>query len=110
VDRLYVCDQRVKLTPPECPRLLGQVTAVVAIEDLHASPYRVGYLLEVLSSCSLVIGSAWPVLSRHGSSHKLDGLPEPLDSPNYVERRSLGRDLLFQMYGSRMEQGALTPR
>ena len=76
VERLYICDQPVKPTPPECARLLGQISGVVAIDDLDASPDRVGYLLEVLSGCSLVIGSARPVLGRHGSSHKLDGLPE----------------------------------
>ena len=76
MDRLYVCDQPVKLTSQECARLLGQVNAVVAVDDLHASQDQVGYLLEVLSGCSLVIGSAQPVLGRHGSSRKLDGLPE----------------------------------
>jgi hypothetical protein len=76
VAKLYVSDQPVKLTPQECAGLLGQVSAVVAVDDLRASPDQVGYLLDVLSGCSLVIGSAQPVLGRRGSSHNLGGLPE----------------------------------
>ena len=76
VARLYVCDQPVKLTPQECAQLLGQVSAVIAIDDLRASPDQIAYLLEVLPGCSLVIGSADPVLGGRGSSHHLAGLPE----------------------------------
>ena len=76
VAKLYVCDQPVKLTPQQCAQLLGQVSAVVAVDDLRASPDQVGYLLEVLSGCSLVIGSAQSVLGPRGSSRKLGGLPE----------------------------------
>jgi hypothetical protein len=76
VAKLYVCDQPVKLTPQQYAQLLGQVSAVVAVDDLRASPDQVGYLLEVLSGCSLVIGSAQPVLGPRGSSRKLGGLPE----------------------------------
>ncbi len=67
VTRLYVCDQPVKLTPLECTQLLGQVSAVVVVDDLRASPDQVGYFLDVLSGCSLLIGSAQPVLGRRGS-------------------------------------------
>ena len=76
VTRLYVCDQPVKLTPQECARLLSQVSAVIAIDDLSASPKQVTYLLGLLSRCSLVIGSADPLLGGSGSSHRLGGLPE----------------------------------
>ena len=76
VARLYVCDQPVKLTPQECAQLLGQVSAVIAIDDLCAGPEQIAYLLEVLHGCSLVIGSADPVLGGRGSSHRLGGLPE----------------------------------
>ena len=37
VAKLYVCDQPVKPTPRECAQLLGQVGAVVVIDDLRAS-------------------------------------------------------------------------
>ena len=67
VAKLYVSDQPVKLTPQQCARLLGQVSAVIAVDDLRASPDQVGYLLDVLSGCSLVIGSPRPVLGRRGS-------------------------------------------
>jgi hypothetical protein len=76
VAKLYVCNQPVKLTPQECTRLLGQVSAVVAVDDLRASSDQVGYLLEILSGCSLVIGSAQPVLGRRGNSRQLGGLSE----------------------------------
>ena len=74
--RLYVFDQPVKLTPQECARVLGQVSAVIAIDDLRARPDQIAYLLEVLPGCSLVIGSPDPVLGDRGSSHRLAGLPE----------------------------------
>ena len=76
VSRLYVFDRPVKLTQPECGQLLGQVSAVVAIDDLRVSADQLDYVLEVLSGCSLVIGSAQPVLGRRGSSRQLDGLPD----------------------------------
>ena len=53
-----------------------QVSAIVAVDDMCASPDQVGYLLDVLPGCGLVIGSARPVLGRRGSSWTLDGLPE----------------------------------
>jgi Putative Ig domain len=76
VARLYVCDEPVKLTPQECARLLGQASAVIAVDDLRASPEQVGYLLDLLPGCRLVIGSDEPVLGGRGSSHRLGGLPE----------------------------------
>ena len=81
VRRLYVVDRPVKLTQPECGQLLGQVSAIVAIDDLRVSADQVGYLLEILSGCSLVIGSAQPVLGRRGGSRQLDGLPDESASP-----------------------------
>jgi len=76
VARLYVAERPVKLTANQCALLLSQVTAVVAVDDIDARPDQVGYLLDVLSGCSLVIGSARPVLGGRGISHDLDGLPE----------------------------------
>ena len=76
VAKLYVSDRPVKLTPQECAQLLSQVSAVVAVDDLHARPDQLDYLLQILSGCSLVIGSAQPLLGRSGSSRRLGGLPE----------------------------------
>jgi hypothetical protein len=76
VAKLYICDHPVRLTPQECAQLLSQVNAIVAIDDLSASPDQVEYLLSVLSGCSLVIGSAQPVLGRCGRSYQLGGLSE----------------------------------
>jgi PASTA domain len=72
---LYRSDQRVKLTPAQCARLLGQVSAVIAVDDLSAGPEQVSYLLGVLSGCTVVVGSARPVLGPAGSSQRLAGLP-----------------------------------
>jgi len=74
--RLYAFDRPVKLTQQECGQLLGQVSVIVALDDLRVSADQLDYLLEVLSGCSLVIGSAQPVLGRRGSSRQLDGLPD----------------------------------
>src|SRR6266496_2632031 len=58
VTELYSSDQPVKLTPGECAQLLGQAGLIIAVDDAPADPAQVGYLLDVLSGCTLVIGSA----------------------------------------------------
>src|SRR5258708_3260296 len=63
VARLYVSDQPVKLTPQECAWLLGQVAAIIAVDDLNASPGQVGYLIRILPAFGLVIGPTHPVLA-----------------------------------------------
>jgi hypothetical protein len=94
VDQLYRADQPVKLTPGECAQLLRQSRLVVAIDDAPANPAQVGYLLEVLSGCSLVIGSARQVAVRGGSSHELAGLP--VDAALSLLAADLGRSLTSQ--------------
>jgi hypothetical protein len=74
VARLYRPDRPVKLTPAQCARLLGQVSAVIAIDDVSAGPDEVGRLLDTLPACSVVIGSTRPVLGKRGISQKLPGL------------------------------------
>jgi hypothetical protein len=76
VAELFVSDRPVKLTPQQCAQLLSQVSAVVAVDDLHSRPDQLDYLLEVLSGCSLVVGSAHRLIGRFGSSRRLDGLSE----------------------------------
>ena len=94
VDQLYRADQPVKLTPGECAQLLRQSHLIVAIDDAPADPAQVGYLLEVLSGCSLVIGSARQVAVRGGSSHELAGLP--VDAALSLLAADLGRSLTDQ--------------
>ena len=94
VDQLYRADQPVKLTPGECAQLLRQSRLIVAIDDAPADPAQVGYLLEVLSGCSLVIGSARQVAVRGGSSHELAGLP--VDAALSLLAADLGRSLTSQ--------------
>jgi hypothetical protein len=98
VTRLYVCDQPVKLTPQECGQLLGQVNAIVAIDNLHVGADQLGYLLEVLSGCGLVIGSAQPVLGRRGRSQQLDGLPD--ESALALIAGGIGRSLTTEEHGA----------
>jgi len=108
VTRLYVFDRPVKLTKQECGQLLGQVSVIVALDDLRVSADQLDYLLEVLSGCSLVIGSAQPVLGRRGSSRQLDGLPDAgaltlvadnLGRPLTVEEVAAARSLVAAVDG-----------
>jgi beta-lactam-binding protein with PASTA domain len=94
VDQLYSADQPVKLTPGECAQLLRQSRLVVAIDDAPADPAQIGYLLEVLSGSSLVIGSARQVAVRGGSSYELAGLP--MDAALSLLAADLGRSLTDQ--------------
>lgn len=94
VAQLYSSDQPVKLTPGECAQLLGQAGLIIAVDDAPADPARVGYLLEVLSGSSVVLGSTRPVAIPGGSSHQLAGLP--VDAALSLLATELGRSLTSQ--------------
>ena len=94
VTELYSSDQPVKLTPGECAQLLGQAGLIIAVNDAPADPAQVGYLLDVLSGCTLVIGSARRVPVRGGSSHDLAGLP--VNAALSLLAAGLGRSLTSQ--------------
>ena len=91
VAELFVCEQPVKLTPQECAQVLGQVSAIIAIDDLRASQGQIDYLVRVLPNCRLVIGSATPVLGERDSSYEMGGLPE--DAALSLLADDLGRPL-----------------
>jgi len=91
VTELYTAERPVKLTPDQCARLLGQVRAVIALDDVALGPDQVEYLLRLLPGCSLVLGSSRPVLGRHGSSRVLAGLPD--DAAMELITSELGRQL-----------------
>ena len=74
VAQLFSSDQPVKLTREQCAQLLGQVSAVIALDDISFGPDQVSYLLDVLAGCQVVLGSTGPVLGRRGSSQDLPGL------------------------------------
>ncbi len=76
VTRLFSSTRAVKLTPDQCAQTLGPVNAVVALDDVAASPEQVGYVLDVLRGGRVVIGAARPVLDRRGTSQDLAGLPD----------------------------------
>ncbi len=94
VAQLYSSEQPVKLTPGECAQLLGQAGLIIAVDDAPADPAQVGYLLEVLSGSSLVLGSARRVAVHGGSSHPLAGLPA--DAALSLLAAELGRSLTSQ--------------
>lgn len=75
VAKLFTSDPPVKPTPEQCAELLGQVRAVVVLDDVMLDPGQIDYLLRVLPGCSVVLGSSRPVLGRHGTSRILAGLP-----------------------------------
>jgi hypothetical protein len=91
VQEFYTADQPVKPTPDQCAQLLGQVRAVIVLDDVVLDPEQVYYVLRVLPGCTLVIGSARPILGRHGSSQTLAGLPD--DAALQLVASDLGRPL-----------------
>ena len=95
VTRLYHGDPPVKPTPAQCARLLGQVSAVIPVDDLSAGPEQVDYLLGVLSGCSVVIGSDRPIAGlASGADQRLTGLSA--DDALALLSRELGRPLAGQ--------------
>ena len=76
VDQLYVSEQRIRLTAPETAQVLGQLRAVVVLDDVAVSAEEAGYILAVLPRCSIVLGSLRPVFGRYGASQALPGLSE----------------------------------
>jgi hypothetical protein len=91
VEKFFTADQRVKLTPDQCAQLLGQVRAVVVLDDVLLDRKQIDYVLRVLLGCSLVLSAFRPVLGRHGSSHTLAGLPD--DAALQLVANDLGRPL-----------------
>jgi hypothetical protein len=75
VAEFYTSDPPVKPTAEQCAQLLGQVRAMIVLDDVTLDPGQVEYLLRVLPGCSLVLASRRPVLGRHGTSYILAGLP-----------------------------------
>lgn len=94
VSELYESAQPVKLTPAECAHLLRQQRLVVAVDDAPTDPAQVGYLLDVLPGCRLVLGCGTRVPVRGGSSHDLPGLPS--DAALELLASDLGRPLTSQ--------------
>jgi beta-lactam-binding protein with PASTA domain len=91
VAQLYCSDRRVKLTAGQCAQLLGQSDRIVVVDDAPADPAQVGWLLEALPSCTLVIGAVRQVPVGGGSSHNLPGLPD--DAALLLLADGLGRPL-----------------
>jgi hypothetical protein len=91
VEAFYTADQRVKPMPDQCAQLLGQVRALVVLDDVLLDREQIEYVLRVLPGCSLVFSSLQPVLGRYGSSHSLAGLPD--DAALQLVARDLGRPL-----------------
>ena len=56
VTQLFSSNRPVKLIPEQCAQLLGQVSAVIAVDDISFGPDQVSYLLDMLAGCSVVLG------------------------------------------------------
>lgn len=65
-----------RLTTQECAQTLGNVSGVVALDDVSYGPEQLGYLRRALPCCALVLGTSAPVLGALGTSSTLPGLPE----------------------------------
>jgi CARDB len=76
VDQLYVSDRRIKLTSTELGRLLGQLRAVVILDDLLLNSEEAEFILGMLPRCSVVTGSPRAILDRPRTSRPLPGLSE----------------------------------
>ncbi|MDX6356333.1 MAG: hypothetical protein QOF98_3236, partial [Streptomyces sp.] len=66
-----------RLSSEECRRALGQVNAVVALDDVGYEPGQLVLLRRALASCAVLVGATRPVLGGLGSSYALPGLAEP---------------------------------
>ena len=91
VAKLFTSARPIKLTQDQCAQVLGRVSGIIAIDDVSAGPDAVGYLLDVLHGCDLVLGAARPVLGRRGTSRVLAGLPDETALGLVADR--LGRPL-----------------
>jgi RecA/RadA recombinase len=76
VSELFSSERRVKLTPAQCAHILGQVNAVIAVDDVSFGPDQVSYLLDILPRSSVVMGSPRPVIGPRGSSYPMRGIPD----------------------------------
>jgi hypothetical protein len=100
VAEFYTSDVPVKPTRDQCAQLLGQVQALVVLDDVGLKPDQTEQLLRVLPGCDLLLSSRGAVLGRHGRTHALAGLPDA--AATELVTRDLGRQL------TRAEQAAVS--
>src|SRR6266545_4308773 len=93
VGALFIADQPVRPTPQQRAGLLGNVRAVVVLDDVTLESQQLAEIASALPQCLVLIGSDsdQPVLDAGGVSVALPGLAEPAGLQLLV--RDLGRPL-----------------
>src|SRR6266545_3903056 len=93
VGALFTADQPVRPTPQQRAGLLGNVRAVVVLDDVTLEPQQLAEIASALPQCLVLIGSDsdQPVLDAGGVSVALPGLAEP--AALQLLARDLGRPL-----------------
>ncbi|WP_157856138.1 P-loop NTPase family protein [Actinacidiphila yeochonensis] len=66
-----------RIPAPECFRVLSEVRAVIALDDVSYSPGEIGELRRALAGCAVLVGAREPVVGPMGHSYRLAGLSEP---------------------------------
>jgi len=93
VGALFIADQPVRPTPQQRAGLLGNVRAVVVLDDVTLESQQLAEIASALPQCLVLIGSDsdQPVLDAGGVSVALPGLAEPAGLQ--LLARDLGRPL-----------------
>lgn len=76
VGALFTADQPVRPTPQQRTGLLGNVRAVVVLDDVTLEPQQLAEVAAALPQCLVLLGSERPVLDAGGVSVALPGLAE----------------------------------
>ena len=66
-----------RIPPATCVRILSEVRAVVALDDVAYGPGEIAELRRALAECAVLVGAREPVVGAMGVSYRLGGLTEP---------------------------------
>jgi len=88
-DAFYHADAPFKPTETQRSMLLGQLRAVVLLDDVLLDPDQVERMLSTLPGCIVVLATDQPTVGRHGRSIALVGLPD--EAALRLITRDLGR-------------------
>jgi Abnormal spindle-like microcephaly-assoc'd, ASPM-SPD-2-Hydin len=91
VGALFTADQPFWPTSQQRSGLLGNVRAVVVLDDVTLEPQQLAEVAAALPQCLVLLGSEQPVLDAGGVSVALQGLAEPAGLQ--LIARDLGRPL-----------------
>jgi hypothetical protein len=91
VGALFTAHQPFRPTPQQRSGLLGNVRAVVVLDDVTLEPQQLAEVAAALPQCLVLLGNEQPVLDAGGVSVALQGLAEPAGLQ--LLARDLGRPL-----------------